>query len=116
MPRILIPLRPILGVLQIGIKSQGYREPESRYLFKRVTITRLRTAFVEPEAGLPPSPIYVPFVQKPVYTSSYRLTMRYYAEEQPMPAADYLIIRTPGYIPEVTTSEEDLEAYDEGGS
>ncbi|GJV62516.1 hypothetical protein Tco_1473344 [Tanacetum coccineum] len=27
MPRILIPLRPILGVLQIGIKSQGYREP-----------------------------------------------------------------------------------------
>ncbi|GJU80362.1 reverse transcriptase domain-containing protein [Tanacetum coccineum] len=76
----------------------------------------LRTAFVEPEAGLPPSPIYVPFVQKPVYTSSYRLTMRYYAEEQPMPAADYLIIRTPGYIPEVTTSEEDLEAYDEGGS
>ncbi|GKG18135.1 hypothetical protein Tco_0372433, partial [Tanacetum coccineum] len=26
MPRILIPLRPILGVLQIGIKSQGYRE------------------------------------------------------------------------------------------
>ncbi|GJY75374.1 hypothetical protein Tco_0480490 [Tanacetum coccineum] len=27
MPRILIPLRPNLGVLQIGIKSQGYREP-----------------------------------------------------------------------------------------
>ncbi|GJR45560.1 hypothetical protein Tco_1313663 [Tanacetum coccineum] len=27
MPRIHIPLRPILGVLQIGIKSQGYREP-----------------------------------------------------------------------------------------
>ncbi|GJW11520.1 hypothetical protein Tco_1577347 [Tanacetum coccineum] len=29
MPRILIPLRPILGVLQIGIKSQGYREPDT---------------------------------------------------------------------------------------
>ncbi|GJT79277.1 hypothetical protein Tco_1053619 [Tanacetum coccineum] len=27
MPRTLIPLRAILGVLQIGIKSQGYREP-----------------------------------------------------------------------------------------
>ncbi|GJS26812.1 hypothetical protein Tco_0487432 [Tanacetum coccineum] len=27
MPRTLIPLRPNLGVLQIGIKSQGYREP-----------------------------------------------------------------------------------------
>ncbi|GJR59028.1 hypothetical protein Tco_1501190 [Tanacetum coccineum] len=27
-PRTLIPLRPNLGVLQIGIKSQGYREPE----------------------------------------------------------------------------------------
>ncbi|GJW92329.1 hypothetical protein Tco_0169882 [Tanacetum coccineum] len=29
MPLILIPLRPILGVLQIGIKSKGYREPVS---------------------------------------------------------------------------------------
>ncbi|GJU45815.1 hypothetical protein Tco_1203081 [Tanacetum coccineum] len=29
MPRDPIPLRPILGVLQIGIKSQGYREPDS---------------------------------------------------------------------------------------
>ncbi|GJZ32657.1 putative reverse transcriptase domain-containing protein [Tanacetum coccineum] len=29
MPRTLIPLRPNLGVLQIGIKSQGYREPDS---------------------------------------------------------------------------------------
>ncbi|GKB46004.1 retrovirus-related pol polyprotein from transposon TNT 1-94 [Tanacetum coccineum] len=28
MPRTLIPLRAILGVLQIGIKSQGYREPD----------------------------------------------------------------------------------------
>ncbi|GJY64735.1 putative reverse transcriptase domain-containing protein [Tanacetum coccineum] len=28
-PRTLIPLRPNLGVLQIGIKSQGYREPAS---------------------------------------------------------------------------------------
>ncbi|GJR84751.1 hypothetical protein Tco_0155536 [Tanacetum coccineum] len=31
MPQILIPLRPILGVLQIGIKSQGYREPDSEH-------------------------------------------------------------------------------------
>ncbi|GKD65940.1 hypothetical protein Tco_1308048, partial [Tanacetum coccineum] len=29
MPRTLIPLRPNLEVLQIGIKSQGYREPDS---------------------------------------------------------------------------------------
>ncbi|GJZ60952.1 hypothetical protein Tco_0617089 [Tanacetum coccineum] len=29
MPRTLIPLRPNLGVLQTGIKSQGYREPDS---------------------------------------------------------------------------------------
>ncbi|GKD68323.1 hypothetical protein Tco_1322413 [Tanacetum coccineum] len=29
MPRTLIPLRPNLGVLQIGIKSQGYREPDT---------------------------------------------------------------------------------------
>ncbi|GJU80943.1 hypothetical protein Tco_1283308 [Tanacetum coccineum] len=44
MPRILIPLQPILGVLQIGIKSQGYREPgvaysadQDPYLAYRVT-------------------------------------------------------------------------------
>ncbi|GJZ13719.1 hypothetical protein Tco_0548949 [Tanacetum coccineum] len=29
MPRTLIPLRAFLGVLQIGIKSQGYREPDT---------------------------------------------------------------------------------------
>ncbi|GKB41869.1 hypothetical protein Tco_0886811 [Tanacetum coccineum] len=28
-PWTLIPLRPNLGVLQIGIKSQGYREPDT---------------------------------------------------------------------------------------
>ncbi|GJT90459.1 hypothetical protein Tco_1079304 [Tanacetum coccineum] len=42
MPRILIPLRPILGVLQIGIKSQGYREPDtimSRFWHSTVTFT-----------------------------------------------------------------------------
>ncbi|GJU70046.1 hypothetical protein Tco_1256305 [Tanacetum coccineum] len=54
MPRILIPLRPILGVLQIGIKSQGYREPD--YV----------PGPEEPEQA-PPSPIYIPFVPEPVY-------------------------------------------------
>ncbi|GJT74324.1 hypothetical protein Tco_1041049 [Tanacetum coccineum] len=40
MPRILIPLRPILGVLQIGIKSQGYREPGAA---ARMTILKQTT-------------------------------------------------------------------------
>ncbi|GKA14709.1 hypothetical protein Tco_0694355 [Tanacetum coccineum] len=63
MPRILIPLRPILGVLQIGIKSQGYREPgESRHHLH---------------------PIYIPFDPEPVYPEvSYWWTMRYFPAEE----------------------------------
>ncbi|GJT13105.1 hypothetical protein Tco_0860147 [Tanacetum coccineum] len=43
MPRILIPLRPILGVLQIGIKSQGYREPVVMSADSAVTYTSVHS-------------------------------------------------------------------------
>ncbi|GJT63875.1 hypothetical protein Tco_1015355 [Tanacetum coccineum] len=42
MPRILIPLRPILGVLQIGIKSQGYREPAEASKLGMATIINVQ--------------------------------------------------------------------------
>ncbi|GJX69554.1 hypothetical protein Tco_0305281 [Tanacetum coccineum] len=79
MPRILIPLRPILGVLQIGIKSQGYREPGVEGpIFQDPPSPDYIPGpegppspdYVpgpeEPEQA-PPSPIYVPFVPEPVY-------------------------------------------------
>ncbi|GKE40801.1 hypothetical protein Tco_1464206, partial [Tanacetum coccineum] len=48
MPRTLIPLRPILGVLQIGIKSQGYREPDTVMSYSEdstVTYTAVSSPF-----------------------------------------------------------------------
>ncbi|GJV73751.1 putative nucleotidyltransferase, ribonuclease H [Tanacetum coccineum] len=42
MPRILIPLRPIMGVLQIGIKSQGYREPAEASKLGMATIINVQ--------------------------------------------------------------------------
>ncbi|GKB16035.1 hypothetical protein Tco_0849958, partial [Tanacetum coccineum] len=92
MPRILIPLRPILGVLQIGIKSQVSSMSDSED--STVTYTEISSPYEdlsdigspgaegpifqdppspdyvpgpeEPEQA-PPSPIYVPFVPEPVY-------------------------------------------------
>ncbi|GJR51361.1 hypothetical protein Tco_1401882 [Tanacetum coccineum] len=54
MPRILIPLRPILGVLQIGIKSQGYREPDQT----TENSPGVDGPPIMPE--VPPSPDYIP--------------------------------------------------------
>ncbi|GKG13466.1 hypothetical protein Tco_0350426, partial [Tanacetum coccineum] len=96
MPRIRIPLRPILGVLQIGIKSQGYRElgqnvfseddpdigspgvdrppimpevpPSPDYIPgpEGPPSPDYVPGPKEPEQ-VPPSPIYIPFVPEPVY-------------------------------------------------
>ncbi|GKB62546.1 hypothetical protein Tco_0918732 [Tanacetum coccineum] len=101
MPRILIPLRPILGVLQIGIKSQGS------------TISGLRACWT---LGARPGhilPIYVPFVPEPVYPEFLPVDDEVFpAEEQPMPAADSPTHQSPGYIPE-SDPEEDPEEDDE---
>ncbi|GJS89938.1 hypothetical protein Tco_0772574 [Tanacetum coccineum] len=48
MPRTFIPLRSILRVLQIGIKSQGYREPDTVMLDSEdstVTYTAVSSPF-----------------------------------------------------------------------
>ncbi|GKF69350.1 hypothetical protein Tco_0202407 [Tanacetum coccineum] len=109
MPRILIPLRPNLGVLQIGIK----REPKL-----------LRTSFEhdpsspdyvpgpeEPEQA-PPSPIYVPFVSEPVYPEFLPEDDVLPAEEQPLPVAASPTTESPGYIHE-SDPEEDPKEDDE---
>ncbi|GJX61384.1 hypothetical protein Tco_0294284 [Tanacetum coccineum] len=90
MPRILIPLRPILGVLQIGIKSQGYREPVSEDDLYMGSPGVEGPIFEDPPSPdyipgpegppspdyvpgpeepeqSPASPIYVPFIPEPVY-------------------------------------------------
>ncbi|GJX15188.1 putative reverse transcriptase domain-containing protein [Tanacetum coccineum] len=71
MPRILIPLRPILGVLQIGIKSQGYREPDTIMSdSEHSTVTYTSVSEDDSDMGSPgvegpifqdpPSPDYIP--------------------------------------------------------
>ncbi|GJW62539.1 hypothetical protein Tco_0111874 [Tanacetum coccineum] len=82
MPRILIPLRPILGVLQIGIKSQGYREPVDMSVDSAITYTSVHSEarswsipsedpYEEATRQLfeqaPCSPVYVPEDHIPVY-------------------------------------------------
>ncbi|GJR36411.1 hypothetical protein Tco_1212095 [Tanacetum coccineum] len=81
-PRILIPLRPILEVLQIGIKSQGYREPVVMSADSAVTYTSVHSEarswsipsedpYEEAARQLleqaPRSPEYVPEDHVPVY-------------------------------------------------
>ncbi|GJR14365.1 hypothetical protein Tco_0797017 [Tanacetum coccineum] len=88
MPRILIPLRPILGVLQIGIKSQDTIMSDSEHSAVTYTSASEDDLYMgspgvevpvfegppspdyvpgpeEPEQA-PPSPIYIPFVPEPV--------------------------------------------------
>ncbi|GJV16428.1 hypothetical protein Tco_1361751 [Tanacetum coccineum] len=114
MPRILIPLRPILGVLQIGIKSQGYREPDtimSDSEHSTVTYTTISSPYEDPsDMGSPgvEGPIF-----QPVYPEFLPVDDEVFpAEEQPLPAADSPTHQSPGYIPE-SDPEEDLEEDDE---
>ncbi|GKC31224.1 hypothetical protein Tco_1038518 [Tanacetum coccineum] len=125
MPQILIPLRPILGVLQIGIKSQVSEDdsdigspgvdgppimPEDPYAYIPGPEVPPSPDYIpgpegppspdyvpgpeEPEQA-PPSPIYTPFVPKPIYP-------------------EFLLVddESPGYIPE-SDPEEDPEEDDE---
>ncbi|GJU14816.1 hypothetical protein Tco_1142782, partial [Tanacetum coccineum] len=135
MPRILIPLRPILGVLQIGIKSQDTIMSDSEHSAVTYTSASEDDLYMgspgvevpvfegppspdyvpgpeEPEQA-PPSPIYIPFVPEPVYPEFLPVDDEVFpAEEQPLPAADSPTHQSPGYIPE-SDPEEDLEEDDE---
>ncbi|GJW05478.1 putative reverse transcriptase domain-containing protein [Tanacetum coccineum] len=96
MPRILIPLRPILGVLQIGIKSQDTIMSDSEHS----TVTYTSVSEDDLYMGSP-GVEFLP-VDDEVFP----------AEEQPLPAADSPTHQSPGYIPE-SDPEEDLEEDDE---
>ncbi|GKF48814.1 hypothetical protein Tco_0142065 [Tanacetum coccineum] len=118
MPRILIPLRPILGVLQIGQAHNQILSCQILSTLRLHTHQYLRTiqtwGRVEgPIFEAPPSPIYIPFVPEPVYPEFLPVENKVFpAEEQPLPAADSPTHQSPGYIPE-SDPEEDLEEDDE---
>ncbi|GJV72518.1 hypothetical protein Tco_1492513, partial [Tanacetum coccineum] len=89
MPRILIPLRPILGVLQIGIKSQVSSMSDSED--STVTYTEISSPYEDL------SDIGSPRAEGPIF--------------QDPPSPDYRTM-SPGYIPE-SDPEEDPEEDDE---
>ncbi|GJZ11989.1 hypothetical protein Tco_0546748 [Tanacetum coccineum] len=112
-------MRPNLGVLQIGIKSQGYREPDTVMSDSNesgVTHTAIPSPFeglsdigspgvVGPEHEGLPWMLDYPYVQ-PVYPEYMPQEDEVFpAEEQPLPAAASPTAQSPDYI-----SESDLEA------
>nr|GEX06041.1 putative reverse transcriptase domain-containing protein [Tanacetum cinerariifolium] len=76
------------------------------------TITGLRTGPEEPEQA-PPSPVYLPYVPKPVYPEYMPPEDDVFlAEEQQLPVAATPTVDSPGYIPEFDPNgypEEDEE-------
>ncbi|GJT36856.1 hypothetical protein Tco_0936721 [Tanacetum coccineum] len=129
--RTLIPLRPNMGVLQIGIKSQGYRElgigspgvvgPEHEGLS-----WMLDDSYVQVALQAPPSPDYIPgpeepqspplpdFVPEPVYPE-YMLQKDevFPAKEQSLPAAASPTAHSPDYVLESDPEEDPEEDDDE---
>ncbi|GKA70622.1 hypothetical protein Tco_0776761 [Tanacetum coccineum] len=113
MPRTLIPLRPNLGVLQIGIKSQGYREPDSVMSDSdesEVTDTEALPSLdyvpgpEEPEQA-PPSPDYVP---GPEHADD-----EIVAEDQPYAEDASPTTQSPDYVPESDPEADPEEDDDE---
>ncbi|GKC63080.1 hypothetical protein Tco_1095678 [Tanacetum coccineum] len=100
-----IPLRSILGVFQIGIKSQDTVMSDSE------------------DSTAPPSPDYVPdpeypplpeFVPEPVYSEFMPPKDDILpAEEQPLPAAVLPTVDSPGYVPKSDPKEDPEEDDDE---
>ncbi|GJS51731.1 hypothetical protein Tco_0625093 [Tanacetum coccineum] len=97
-----MPLRPNLGVLQIGIKSQGYREPgppSPDYI----------PGLEEPQ--LPPPPDFVP---EPVYLEFMPHEDEVFpTEEQPLPAVASPTAQSLDYVPESDLEVDQEEDDDE---
>ncbi|GJS86977.1 hypothetical protein Tco_0769613 [Tanacetum coccineum] len=115
MPRTLIPLRAILGVLQIGIKSQGYREPDtvmSDSEDSTVTYTAVSSPFEDgSEIGSPgvDGPPIMPEDPYAYIMAAYQEDELLPAEEQPLLAAASSTADSPGYVPESNLEEEPEE-------
>nr|GEZ55213.1 putative reverse transcriptase domain-containing protein [Tanacetum cinerariifolium] len=115
-----IPLRAILEVLQIGIKSQDTIMSDSED--STVTYTTVSSPYegrlgdVSPGVDGPPatpSPIYIPYVPVPVHPEYIPPEDDVFpAEEQPLPAAASPTADSPGYILE-SDPDKDPEDDDE---
>ncbi|GJS91730.1 hypothetical protein Tco_0774366 [Tanacetum coccineum] len=113
-----IPLRPNLWVLQIGIKSQGYREPDfvmSDSEDSTITYTEVSSEFEDLSDDPPPSD----FVPEPVYPEFMPPEDdMLLAEEQPLSAAVSPTADLPSYItksdPKEDPEEEDDKDPEEG--
>ncbi|GJT00685.1 hypothetical protein Tco_0821854 [Tanacetum coccineum] len=135
-------MRPNLGVLQIGIKSQGYREPGFHVTYTAISspfgglldigspgvdglpmMPEDPYAYVVAAFQAPPSPDYVPgpeypplpeFVPKPRFRELWPPEDEVFpVEEQPLPAAASRTADSPGYVPESDPEEGDDEDPEE---
>ncbi|GKB56275.1 putative reverse transcriptase domain-containing protein [Tanacetum coccineum] len=99
---------PDLGVLQIGILSQGYREPAMSSASSAITYT---SVYTDSEPGRPQDPDYVP---EPIYPEYIPLEDEHVfpVEEQPLPPSDSPTAESPGYVVE-SDPEEDPEEYED---
>nr|GEY41111.1 hypothetical protein [Tanacetum cinerariifolium] len=115
-----IPLRPNLGVLQIGIKSQETVMSDSED--STVTYTEVSSPFDDLSDigflgvdGLPMMPhdsyAYVEAALQPPPSPDYDDVL--IADEQPLPAAVSLTADSPGYIPEFYHEEDPEEDVEE---
>ncbi|GJX23126.1 putative ribonuclease H-like domain-containing protein [Tanacetum coccineum] len=117
-PWTLIPLRPNLGVLQIGIKSQGYREPDtvmSDSDESGVTHTEISSPFEDlSDIGSPgvvgPEHEGLPWMLDDPYVQEDEV---FPAEEQPLPAAALPTAQSPDYVPESDPEADPEEDDDE---
>ncbi|GJY43337.1 hypothetical protein Tco_0431550 [Tanacetum coccineum] len=114
MPRTLIPLRPNLEVLQIGIKSQDTVMLDSED--STITYTAVSSPFMDlPDIGSPgvdgpPMMPEDPYAYVPVYPKFMPLEDKILlTEEQPLPTADSPTADSPGYIPEGDDGDDDDE-------
>ncbi|GKC63210.1 hypothetical protein Tco_1095808 [Tanacetum coccineum] len=118
-PQTHIPLRSIVGVLQIGIKNQGYREPD--------LVMSDSEDFTVTYTEAPPSPDYVlgpeepeqapplpKFIPEPVYPEFMPPEDEVFpAEEQPLPDVVSPTSDSPGYIADFDPKEDPADGGDD---
>nr|GFA64366.1 hypothetical protein [Tanacetum cinerariifolium] len=102
-------------------QSQGYRKPDTIMLDSEDSTVMYTTALPPPDyvpgpeepEQEPPSPVYIPYVSKPVYPEYIPPEDDVFlAEEQPLPVAATPTTDSPGYIPE-SDPDEDPEDDDD---
>ncbi|GJV26781.1 hypothetical protein Tco_1383229 [Tanacetum coccineum] len=117
MPRTLIPLRAILGVLQIGINSQGYREPDlvmSDSDESGVTYTKVSSPFEDlSNIGSPRDDDHEYLELPGMPEDPYHADDEIVAEDQPYAEDASPTAQSPDYVPESDPEADPEEDDDE---